>query len=158
MTHSVPVKSIATQKLFTIASGTSLQEARQLMEEKRIRHLPVVDEFNCIIGVLSKHDIKIGLEAQSLAVDYFMNSPVESVFEEAPLRPAIFKMLEKKISCLLIEDENQEAVGIVTTDDLLWHLAFVLKDESYEKSTWLKPNSMKSTIGELAQKFSFAGI
>src|SRR5687768_5859122 len=158
MTTSLPVKSIATRKLVTIETGTPLHQAQAIMEDKRIRHLPVVDSANCIIGVLSKHDLKAGFEAQNLAVDFFMNAPVESIGEDTPLRPAIFKMLEKKISCLLVEDKNQEAIGIITTDDLLWQLAYLLKEDAQQKHSWFDTTGIKATIGEVAHKLSLAGI
>jgi len=152
-----PIKNIMTTQLVSIPLGTSLLQADQLMKEKRIRHLPVVDSKGVIVGVLSRRDFKVVPDLENTTVDRLMNSPVQFVSHETPLRTAIFQMLESKISCLLISDEKQNAVGIVTTDDLLWYLSHLLDQEKEEAPSFLSA-SQKQTIGEVANKLSLMGI
>ena len=66
-------------------------------------------------------------------------------------------MIEKKISSVLITDSADEVVGIVTTDDILWHLAHLLSSESNEFS-WKSKTPDIQTIGALANSLSAAGI
>jgi hypothetical protein len=66
-------------------------------------------------------------------------------------------MLENKISSLLIADENEHAVGIVTTDDLLFYLAHLL-DENKEKRFSVSSLLDLQTVGEAARQISNAGI
>ncbi len=152
-------RDVMTPKLVTIPVGTSLAEAQEIMDENRFRHLPVIDEGGIIVGVLSARDYGQlsdldGFSLEDLTVEYFMNAPVEYVSEDMPVRNVIFKMLEKKISSLVVADENDIAVGIITTDDLLWHLAHVLKDNDRDAS--LLP--LTQTIGGLASTLSSSGI
>ncbi|PWU18798.1 MAG: CBS domain-containing protein [Bdellovibrio sp.] len=150
------VKAVMTKKLVTAKQGISLEAAYELMKTKRIRHLPVIDTKDDIVGVLSQRDLSEIPNANKIPVDYLMSTPVEYVEENTNLRSAIFKMLEKKISCLLIVDENDEAVGIVTTDDLLWYLAHLLRRET-EDAPLLSAINMQ-TIGKVASELSDMGL
>jgi len=51
-----PVSEIMTAKVFTIHPDQTVQEAMQLMTEKHIRHLPVV-EAEKVIGMVSIGDV-----------------------------------------------------------------------------------------------------
>lgn len=152
-----PIKSVMTKKLLSVPMGTSLFEAHELMKEKRIRHLPIVDELDDVVGFLSQRDLAAIPDSKNIKVEMMMSSPVEFVEQSTPLREAIFKMLEKKISALLISDVDENVVGIVTTDDLLWCLAHLLADEKDEKPIIFSADD-KQTIGTIAQQLSQMGI
>lgn len=150
-------KTIMTPKIICVSVGTSLFEANELMKEKRIRHLPVVDHEDQVIGIISQRDLHYVPDSKNLTVEMLMSSPVTYVDSSTPLRQAIFKMLENKISSLLVNDGNDNIVGIITTDDLLWHLARVLSYEKDEKN--LFENAMyRQTIGEIANEAALVGI
>jgi CBS domain-containing protein len=53
---SLPVKVRMTRQLATVESRTDITEAAQLMAERRIRHLPVVDKGS-LVGVISIRDL-----------------------------------------------------------------------------------------------------
>jgi len=59
-----PVEKVATRPVFTVSLESTLKEASALMEEKRIRHLVVVDGER-VVGVISQRDI-----AKVLGTDY----------------------------------------------------------------------------------------
>jgi signal-transduction protein with cAMP-binding, CBS, and nucleotidyltransferase domain len=84
-----------------------------------------------------------------------MTSPVECIDMNMPLRGAIMHMLQKKISSLLIVDAEEMVVGIVTTDDILWHLAHLLNDEGTHLKMALPD---VQTIGEVANQVASTGI
>jgi len=150
-------KKIMTQNLITIPMGTSLFEASELMKEKRIRHLPVVDSKDDLVGIISQRDLHYVPDSKNLAVELLMSSPVHFVAETTPLRRAIFLMLQMKISCLLIADANDNAVGIITTDDLLWHLSHLLAEEE-EEHHHISSYQAQQTIGEVAKELAQMGI
>ncbi len=150
------VNKVMTKKLLTVQMGTSLFEAYQLMKEKRIRHLPVVDEMDDVVGVLSHRDLAAVPNSKNIPVELMMSTPVEFVGQSLSLRKAVLMMLQKKISCLLIADEDDNAVGIITTDDLLWHLAHLLAEETEDKP--LLSAVDRQTIGEVANELSNMGI
>jgi CBS domain-containing protein len=150
------LNKIMTKNLVSVQVGTSLFEAHQIMKEKRIRHLPIIDLNDNLIGILSQRDLNYVPNSKNLTVEMMMASPVQVVEAEMPLRQAIFTMLEKKISSLLISSNQNEIIGIITTDDLLWHLAHLLNSD--QKDLPLIDISHKQTLGQIAQELADAGI
>jgi len=57
-----PVREIMTSKVYYVTPAHSLEECLALMTEKRIRHLPVMEEGN-LRGVVSIGDVGKGLIA-----------------------------------------------------------------------------------------------
>ncbi len=146
------VRNLMTKNLVTIQIGKTTDQAKALMAEKRIRHLPVIDEMDDVIGILSARDLK-NINSPNVPVEFAMATPVEYVYQGATLRSAILKMLEMKISCLLVADLNENAVGIITTDDLLWHLAEITKDDDNVTNLL-----SRETIGNVVDRLNLMGI
>lgn len=158
------MKSRYKTNLICIRSGAPLSEAKDIMQERRIRHLPVINEQQEIIGIISQHDLTDDTKYRDLPVDLFASSPVEYVTNHTPLRQVALAMLTKKISCVLIADEFQEVTGILTTDDMLYQLSEMLKTaEEASPEALNEPNSILSvrsliTIGEVSRNLSAIGI
>ncbi len=145
----------------TIGPDASFLEARNLIQEKGIRHLPVVDGNNKLLGIVTESDIrKAGpsdvdmlrvQEASSLLrnlkVSTFM-TPKEklvTITPDALIEEAVQLMHDHKIGCLPIV-EDDKLYGIFTETDALDHLVDVFG--SKEKGTRLtvaledKPGTM----------------
>lgn len=150
-----PVQSVMTRNLITVPVGTSLKDAQAIMKEKRIRHLPVVGANKEIVGILSPRHIQ-SADLENTAVEACMSTSLEFVAQDVPLRQAILLMLQKQLDSLFIVDETTRAIGLVTKDDLLWHLAHLLKDEN--EQTPLLTARAQQTIGEVANELSMMGI
>lgn len=66
---NTPVKEIMTSRVFAIAPTHSVEDCMSLMTEKRIRHLPVIDEDK-LVGVISIGDVvKMMLAEKSVIID-----------------------------------------------------------------------------------------
>ena len=64
-TKTTPVSEIMTTNVYTCNSEKEVTEAQNLMAQNQIRRVPVVDEANKVVGILTmgdlaKHDKKIG--------------------------------------------------------------------------------------------------
>ena len=154
---SITIQSAMTKQLVTLSNDSSLSFAEQLMKEKRIRHLVVVDgNTNQAIGIISDRQLMMSQLEPDMAVEWLMSSPIIAVDPSTPLRQAIFKMLENKISALVVADAKDEILGIVTTDDLLWYLAHSLNED--QGTLPLVTQDTKLTLGELINQLSLAGI
>ncbi|MGZ3690222.1 MAG: CBS domain-containing protein [Pseudobdellovibrio sp.] len=152
------MKQARNSKLICINAGTNMREANELMNEKRIRHLPLVDDNNEIIGMLSKHDFTEVMNFQDLTVDLFASSPVKFVTESTPLSTVALKMISEKISSVILCNDQGEASGIITTDDLLYQFAQLLSDTGqHNEFNWEKFDAIQ-TAGAFAQKLSDIGI
>ena len=53
----VTAKDIMTTKVISVSLNTSLVEALKLLKINNIRHLPIVDDQNCLINFISHRDI-----------------------------------------------------------------------------------------------------
>lgn len=121
------IQDIMITDVVTTTPDASIKSALQLMKEKKIRHLPVINDDLEIVGLISDRDIK---EASPSVFDCdnndYLNNPVEKIMVTNVLTalPSDFvedaanTMTENQISCLPIE-ENGKLVGIITETDLL---------------------------------------
>ncbi len=154
---NVTAKQVMTKSLITAPAGSPLSQAWQIMEENHFRHLPIVNASQEIIGILSLRDLNFIKNPDLIPVEYVMSAPVVSVDQNTPLRNTISKILEMKISSLLITDHEDTVVGILTTDDLLWYLSSLLEEARGNKFSFSSLFDLQ-TIGEAAQQISNAGI
>lgn len=67
--RDTPVSAIMTAEVVTVAPGDSIDHCMQLVTDRRIRHLPVVDG-GAVVGVLSIGDlVKTVIELQRRDID-----------------------------------------------------------------------------------------
>ena len=122
----VDVKAIFSKNLITISETASLAEAETLMSKNKIRHLPVTNQNSNIVGILSRTDFSalkhVEADTQKLKVKSFMTSPALAIANKTSVKTLVDIMMAKKISSVLVTDNNT-IVGIVTTEDLLKLLA-----------------------------------
>ncbi len=132
--------------LVTVNAGDSLRKCYQLMKDKQIRHLPVVDPQGRPLGILSDRDLQRAMVRTSNSPDWIqsegsyefeegdcaqdhMSWPVQWVSEDSNLRDVAQAMLKSKFSAFLVRGSGGYAKGILTTDDLLRVLVSLLEKE-----------------------------
>ena len=59
-----PVASVMTTRIHTVAPETSVAECMQLMTDRRVRHLPVLDGGGRLVGIVSIGDVVKAMMAQ----------------------------------------------------------------------------------------------
>jgi acetoin utilization protein AcuB len=150
------MEKIFSSNLICVRSGTTVKSAKQIMAEKRIRHLPIVDLDQNIISIISNHDLISHERVQELPVDFFASSPVVFVISDTPLSTIAYKMIEQKISSVVLCNNAKQAVGIITSTDLLLQFANLLKDQKTPGS--FDTFKALSTAGEFFRKLSDIGI
>jgi len=118
------VNEIMHQNPFTVQSTSTLCNAYKFMNEKHIRHLPVMEE-ETLVGIITDRDLRLATSRLATVpfeptamVKEIMISPVETTYPTNPVEVATQLMREKKIGCLPVM-ENEKLVGIVTAVDLL---------------------------------------
>jgi len=138
------VKDVMTSGAIVIAASASLGEAIDLMLRSRISALPVVDEANSLVGMLSEGDLlrrdEIGTERQrprwlelflgsgrladayvhthGRRVDEVMSRGVVSIEATAPLQDAVDLMTRRKVKRLPVLAGGR-LVGVLARADLL---------------------------------------
>lgn len=135
------VRDIMTAPALVVAPDTPVPMAVALMREKRIRHLPVVENGR-LVGVVSRGDLReasiaAGVNADSYELHFMLNQltigklmtrKVFTVTPEAPVVHVAELMTEHKIAGLPVVDEAGGVIGIVTESDLLRMLVRKLRE------------------------------
>ena len=113
----------------TVSDDTDYKDAMGLMQEHRIRRLPVVDAGGMLTGIVAERDLLV-------AADRYLNSPVDvarimtrrvvTVEDTAPVVEAASLMIERKIGGLPVVDASRKVLGVITATDLLRALASAL--------------------------------
>lgn len=121
-----------TRNPITIEADTPFLEARLILKEKRIRHLPVVDRGK-LIGVVTDRDVKEAAPSGATTLDVFelnyllLKMKVRDLIKQEPvtIKPtnsvekAALLMHDHRIGCLPVVDEAGKLVGLITETDLL---------------------------------------
>ncbi len=113
-----------------ISSRHTLAQAHQLMRERNIRHLPVVDDGR-LVGVVSQRDLYLletlrAVDPASETVKEAMSREPFAVRPDAPLDDVALAMAERKYGSAVVVDQGV-VVGLFTTVDALRALAVVLR-------------------------------
>jgi CBS domain-containing protein len=126
------VKDWMTAPVVTVVPDTSISTAHQLMKERGIRRLPVVDHQGQLVGIITIGDVREAhpsdvttlsiwelnyLWAQ-LTVEKIMTRDVLTVHPETPIIDAAERMLTHKVSGLPVIDKSGQMVGILTESDI----------------------------------------
>ena len=113
---------IMTRKVATIHPEASVQEAAQLLDQKRISGAPVVDPDGKIIGIITEADIISKVDREGLRVADIMSHNVIAVDQETPVGEIAALLTERKIKRVPVV-ENGKLVGIVSRADIVHAVA-----------------------------------
>ncbi|MBE9046112.1 CBS domain-containing protein [Pleurocapsales cyanobacterium LEGE 10410] len=149
---SKTVAEIMTANPITVSPQTTLEEAIQILADKKISGLPVVDEEGKLVGVISETDLTwqaTGVDTPPYvmfldSVIYLQNpakhnqevhkalgQTVGDAMSERPatvgsdrlVREAAKLMHEKKVRRLPVVDEQSKLIGIITQGDVIRMMA-----------------------------------
>jgi uncharacterized protein len=130
-----------TQNPASVTPEEALQAAIGKMEKGHFRHLPVVDQEQKLIGMLSDRDIRLirpslafvdkedaSLQVWSIAVQQAAVFDPVKVKPDTTLKEAADLMLRWQVGGLPVVDRQERVVGIITYTDILRE--FVGREES----------------------------
>lgn len=116
------IDSLMIKDPITVSDRTSVQEAIHVMEENGIRHLPVVNRSQRLVGWVTLGDMKQGLlpaVVTGLSVaDLMVREPI-TVESHADVETAARIIFEKKIGGMPVVDGENRVIGIITVTDIL---------------------------------------
>ena len=125
------VKSRMSTYPLTIGPDESLSDAHNYMREQKVRHLPVVQSDEKMLGLIAEDDLlkaepssattlsvwEIHYLLMEVKVKSVMVKDVITTTEDTPIEEAAHLMLDHKIGCLpVIRDDR--LVGIITESDI----------------------------------------
>jgi CBS domain-containing membrane protein len=126
------VEDLMAERVFSVRPDDDLATVRDLMDDHHIRHVPVVDDEENLVGLVSHRDLLRSALVEQTEVPRFveevvlegarvrevMSTDVESVNPATPLREAAEIMLETKYGCLPVV-AGTRLVGILTEADFV---------------------------------------
>jgi acetoin utilization protein AcuB len=135
------VKERMSKNPATVKPDDGLKDAIWKMERGRFRHLPVVDEKDKLIGMLTDRDIRLirpslafvkreeaDVQLWSIAVQQAAVFDPVRVKPESSLKEAADMMLRWYVGGLPVVDDHEKVVGMITYTDILRE--FVGREES----------------------------
>jgi acetoin utilization protein AcuB len=132
MSKAIPtIQKFMTCDPVSINGRSSIAEAQDLMKEKNIRHLPVMDGAK-VIGIVSDRDIHqvtslVDVNPNKLAVEDICQTHVYTASPETPLNVVADEMAQHHYGSAVVV-QNGKLVGIFTTVDACVALSKVLQE------------------------------
>ncbi len=110
------------EELPIVISGTRLREALMEMTSKRLGVTAIVDEQQHLLGIFTDGDLR-----RTLDQNFSMDMPIEEVMTKTPVTlpvntsaaEALEFMELKKVNQLLMTDNEQRLIGVITLHDLI---------------------------------------
>jgi CBS domain-containing protein len=147
------IAEVMSSDVVTVRTDRSLKEVAEILAEKRISGLPVVDDDGYVVGVVSEADIlfkergpaarrgvfawlldRYGMEGQlkleATIAGEAMTAPPIVIGPQRPVAEAAHIMLDRRVNRLPVVDKGK-LVGIVTRSDLV--RAFARPDAVIER-------------------------
>jgi acetoin utilization protein AcuB len=141
----------------TVTPDTDFKVAMGLMQQHRIRRLPVVDADGALAGIVAERDLLGAADRylQSLAdVDEIMTRRVVTVARNTPVVEAATLMIGLKIGGLPVVDASNKVLGIITETDLLKALVDMLQETNRAASTVASKKSARGKNQPAKEKTS----
>jgi CBS domain-containing protein len=135
-------REIMTEQVISLTPEDNLAVAIEILQHGKFRHIPILDEQQKLVGLLSDRDILSNLPYAEKkpptapkifrehlfatnSTDFLL--PLENIMVRKVLRisprstisEAADILHSKKISCLLVVDENEKLCGIITVTDMM---------------------------------------
>jgi CBS domain-containing protein len=129
------ISDIMTRNPVWVNNDTSIRLAKRTMSEKGIKHLPVLDKNNQVVGILSDRDIKLQqalsdghhFHENAIVTDASVKSPY-CVSPSAPAAKVLRHMHQKRIGSTVIA-QGGTLMGIFTSMDACRVLAELLEQD-----------------------------
>jgi CBS domain-containing protein len=127
------VRDLMTPKVFSVRVDKKLLIAREIMDWAHVRHVPVVDAGEHLVGMISQRDLLRASIASvstriadverrqhlwTIPINEVMQTDVHTIAPDAPISEAARLMRMHMIGSLPVVSDGR-LVGIITEHDLL---------------------------------------
>jgi CBS domain-containing protein len=145
----IHVRDVMSKNVLSITKFESIVRVANILSEKNISGLPVVDKENKVIGIITQADIlsMVGVSREHTFKDLLkymlgeplrerkigdhvgdiMTSPAFTIKPDANIAEAVRIMTEKRIRRLTVVDDKNTLIGIITRADILKAVILKLK-------------------------------
>lgn len=153
------VEEIMSTDIFTLTEKSTIQEAIEAMNKRRIRHIPIVDENNEVVGLVTDRDIRDASPSIFHSNEHLEDflKPVSSIMRRDVITAHPLDFVEEisslfyehKISCLPI-CEDDKLVGLVTETDMLHTLVQLTGAHQPSSQIEVRVENITGKLAEIA--------
>jgi IMP dehydrogenase len=110
-----PIREVmTTQNIITTVDGTDLSKAEEILQEKKIEKLPVVDANNKLIGLITYRDIiKVKTHPNSCKDSYGRLRVAAAVGVTVDTSDRVDALVEAGVDCIVIDTAHGHTKGVV---------------------------------------------
>ncbi|WP_144393013.1 CBS domain-containing protein [Pleionea sediminis] len=129
----IAIEDVMTQNPITLSRFNSLADARKLMKDKGFRHVPIVNEFGELVGLVTQRTIyQYGISSQTFMdekelseietgtlLSDIMTTELTTVSPRCKVNRAAEIIHKHKFGCLPVVDADKKLKGIITDHDFV---------------------------------------
>ena len=113
------VAELMVREVVTLGANHHLKKAEEEMQAGRIRHLPIVDGENRLIGLITERDLLQLREGANPRIGDVMRVDIKTATPETAAHEAAYLMLRYAIGCVPITADDGTLLGLVTDTDFV---------------------------------------
>jgi acetoin utilization protein AcuB len=128
------VSKSMTRKVITVRPETSVIEARDLMKSHKIRHLPVVEDGDFLVGIITDRDVRSVLPAafypksdthmevgdfSAIKVQEAMTPNPHTVSPQDTIEDVLLQIQTMRVGAFPVVDRQGRLQGLISVRDLL---------------------------------------
>lgn len=102
----------------TIKRGSTVKDALDIMHEYHIGGIPVVDDVNTLVGIVTNRDLRFQTDLNKKIDDVMTKENLVVTHQQADLESASRILLEHKIEKLPVVDSDNKLIGLITYKDI----------------------------------------
>ena len=102
----------------TIRRGSTVKDALDIMSEYHIGGIPVVDEDNRLVGIVTNRDLRFERRLDRQIDDVMTKEHLVTTHQQTDLSAAAQILQENKIEKLPVVDKDNRLVGLITYKDI----------------------------------------
>jgi CBS domain-containing protein len=115
-------EDLMTTGVIALNDTETVERAYTAMETANIRHIPVVDAKERVVGIVSNRDLLRAMataKGKAKRIGELMTRDVRTIHPHTAAHQAAEVMLDKKIGSLPVVNDQEVLVGIITETDFL---------------------------------------
>lgn len=112
------VKDIMSPHVISIEVGKNIYDAIELMREKRVDSLPVVDDRQKLVGMIDINSVRIG-HANQQSLSEIMFKPRYIIHEDDLLSDIMRRFLKRDLKNVFVINHKNQLTGILTRASLV---------------------------------------
>ncbi len=133
------VQALMNPNVKSAGTGASVADVIVIMQVNDCGAIPIVDEENKVVGIITDRDICLSLgprrlPAAGIAVTDMMSKKVYACGPDEEVSAALETMKNKKVRRLPVIDDEGRLVGILSMDDVVLHAEARGAEKVAEKS------------------------